>query len=125
MATETQTAEPKPAAPNGAPAAKEGPKAAKAKVAKKAPKPAAKKAAKAAPRGQRGPYSDDATIKVLKADHGLRGHRGEALDALLKDGQTIEKFKAALAKKGGRMRTYYGWAMKTALAAKAIRVGKA
>jgi hypothetical protein len=82
-------------------------------------------APKTEPTERRGAYSNDATIHVLRTDHGLRGLRAEALDAL-KDGMTVGDFKKALAKReaagSNRLSTYVGFALKTALAAKLITV---
>ena len=88
-----------------APAKKNAPAA---KLAAKKATPATK-TAPVMPNG-RSKYPDEATVKVLNAVHGLRGFRGDALDCLLKDGQTMAKFRAALVKKGGRMNSYFGFA---------------
>ena len=92
---------------------------------KKSAKPkvvTAKKTAKVAVVGieRRSKFADDAEIRVLKTDrdHGLRGKRGDAVDTI-KDG-TVEKFKAALAKKD--LASYVGWALKTALELKLISI---
>ena len=110
-ASAIKAAEPKPAAtakPATAPAKKAPPKAAKA------PEPT-----------ERRGFSNEAVITVRSTDHGLRGLRAEALDAI-KNGMTVESFKRALAKKemagSNRLSTYTGWALKTAIAAKMITV---
>ena len=118
--TATATASPITA---GAPASKKANK--KTAPAKKAAAPA--KAAKPAPAAKKTPapaasangvgrsaFANDMTIKVLKTDHGLKGKRGEAMDCL-KDG-TVEKVKAALAKKD--LAGYAGFVFKTAVANK-------
>lgn len=96
---------------------KKAKKSAKKTAAKPAVKTAKAPAAKASPAKPavaraNGKFADDAVITVKKADHGLRGMRGEALDAMKSD-MTVEKYRAALAKKGGRFPTYVAWALKT------------
>ena len=53
----------------------------------------------------------DAVITVKKTDHGKKGNGAEALD-LMKSGMTIEKYKAALEKKGRQ--GMFAWAVKYA-----------
>ena len=93
-----------------APATKKagGKKVTKKAVAKKAePK-------KAAPSGKAvgtPRWPADAVITVKKTDHGKKGNGAEALD-LMKSGMTIEKYKAALEKKGRQ--GMFAWAVKYA-----------
>jgi hypothetical protein len=69
-------------------------------------------------------YTDEAVITVHDGiKHEKGGLRGEALDCL-KTGMTVGKLKAALAKKGGRMNTYTGYVLKTALELKLITIKK-
>ena len=53
----------------------------------------------------------DAVITVKKTDHGKKGNGAEALD-IMKSGMTIEKYKAALEKKGRQ--GMFAWAVKYA-----------
>jgi hypothetical protein len=68
-------------------------------------------------------FADDMVIKVLKADDlkalDVRGKRRDAMD-LVKDGMTVEKFKAAMGKKD--LKTHIGWALKTGIELKLISV---
>ena len=59
----------------------------------------------------------DAVITVKKTDHGKKGNGAEALD-LMKSGMTIEKYKAALEKKGRQ--GMFAWAVKYAIENKLI-----
>ena len=100
----------KPAKP--APAVKSAP------AAKPVPAAKTKVAAPAPDVNGRSKFADDAAIKVLKTDHTLKGKRGESLDALLKSA-TVEKFRAALAKKD--LVSYAGFAIKTAIDSRSER----
>ena len=129
------SADTKPAATRKAkakPAAKKEPPAKKA--AKKAPAMPVEKAAtpakpptaiKTESTERRGAFSNEAVITVKSSDHGLRGLRAEALDAL-KNGMTVGDYKKALAKReaagSNRLSTYTGWALRTALAAGMVSV---
>lgn len=67
----------------------------------------------------RSSYAPDAVITVKSTEHGKKGNGAEALDAM-KDGMTVEKFRAALEKKG--LRGMAGWALKFAVENKLITV---
>jgi hypothetical protein len=95
-----------------------GPAAPTKAPAKKTAKPA--KAAKAESNERRSAFANDSVITVLKAgDHGLKGKRGAAIDAM-KNGMTVEQYKTTLEKKD--LKGYAGAALTRALALKAITV---
>jgi hypothetical protein len=97
--------------------------AAPRRAARKAPakKAAVKKAEAKEPKAERrAPVSNDAVIHVVdlnKCD--LHGKRSAAVRTM-RDNMTVEAFKAALERKD--LKGYGGWALRTALAAKAITV---
>lgn len=73
----------------------------------------------------RSAFPDENVIHVAKADalkdFEVRGKRRDALD-LIKDGMTVEKFRAAMAKKD--LKTHIVWALNTATENKLIAVKK-
>ena len=99
------------------PAPESKPATATPKETAKPAKPAAKKSAGSA--GGRSSYAPDAVITVKSTEHGKTGNGKEALDCL-KDGMTIEKFRAALDKKARK--GLCGWALRFALENKLITV---
>ena len=70
-------------------------------------------------------WPDENIISVTKPDalkaHEVRGKRRDALDTF-KDGMTVEKFRAAMAKKD--LKTHFTWALDTATSQKFITVKK-
>jgi hypothetical protein len=107
--------EPRPAATDTAAAETKQLKTAKPKEVKKASAPAK---TEPSTKGRSG-FANDAVITIKSTDHGKGGNGKEVLDCL-KDGMTVEKYRAALAKKGRA--GYFGWAMKFAIENKLITV---
>ncbi len=99
-------------------------KKAKAQAAKGKTKTAAAKTAPSS-NGARSTWPDENVIHVSKTDalkdFAVRGKRRDALD-VLKDGMTVEKFRAAMDKKD--LKTHIGWALTTATEEKLITVKK-
>ena len=95
-----------------------GPAVSKQRNTAKESKP--KTAAKSERRSDRRvPIPNEAVITVKGTEHELRGKRGTAVSTL-KNGMSVEQFKAALAKKG--LPGYGGWALATALKLRLITV---
>jgi hypothetical protein len=114
---ELTTAEP---AAKSAPAPKAVPAAAKESKPKTATKSKPVKKAAKPEKARHSPFANEAVVRVIDLSKcELKGKRGTAVKTL-KDGMTVAAFKAALDKKD--LKGYGGWALKTAVTAKAISV---
>lgn len=70
----------------------------------------------------RSSYAPESVITVKSTEHGKKGNGAEALDTM-KSGMTIEKFRAALDKKGRK--GMCGWALRFAIENKLITISAA